>query len=324
VATGTAPLAVNSTTQVANLNASLLSGIPASSFATTGSNNFVGTESIAGVLAIGTPPLGDAVDIVSRGTQTEGLLVQSNTLNGGGVFGRADNGINAVGVFGGSEFGTGVFGTSGSSGDGVVGTSFAGSGIVGEGGLYAANFIGDVLVSGAVVAGTKDFLIDHPLDPANRYLYHASVESSEMKDIYDGMATLDVSGEAVVELPEWFQALNGNFRYQLTAVGAPGPNLYIAEEIANHRFKIAGGSAGMKVSWQVTGVRQDALAKAHPLRVEVDKPENERGYYIHPELYGQPAEKDLAWLRHPALRKQLNSRHESAPQEGNLVQPTRQ
>lgn len=55
-------------------------------------------------------------------------------------------------------------------------------------------------------------------------------------------------------------------------LGAPGPNLYIAEEIHGNRFKIAGGKPGAKVSWQVTGVRHDAWAKAHPMQVVVLKP----------------------------------------------------
>jgi hypothetical protein len=115
-----------------------------------------------------------------------------------------------------------------------------------------------------------------------------------MKNIYDGVAVLDAGGSATIELPDWVQAVNGDFRYQLTAIGAPGPNLHIAREIANNRFEIAGGQPGMKVSWQVTGVRHDAYAKAHPLVVSVQKSPNERGYYIHPELYGAPAEKSLA------------------------------
>lgn len=48
-------------------------------------------------------------------------------------------------------------------------------------------------------------------------------------------------------LPEWFETLNRDFRYQLTAVGAPGPNLYVAEEISGNHFKIAGGQPGAKV-----------------------------------------------------------------------------
>lgn len=55
VAHGTAPLAVNSTTQVANLNASLLGGLPAGSFAKLWSNVFTGNQIIqSGVLAINT------------------------------------------------------------------------------------------------------------------------------------------------------------------------------------------------------------------------------------------------------------------------------
>ena len=84
----------------------------------------------------------------------------------------------------------------------------------------------------------------------------------------------------------------------MTAIGAPGPNLYVAEEVANNQFKIAGGKGGMKVSWQVTGIRQDAWANAHRIAVEEDKPAAERGYYLHPELYGQPKEKGIEWAHH--------------------------
>jgi DNA-binding Lrp family transcriptional regulator len=116
----------------------------------------------------------------------------------------------------------------------------------------------------------------------------------DMKNFYDGMVKLDGKGEAVIELPDWFGAFNKDFRYQLTAIGAPGPNLHIAEGIKNHRFKIAGGSSGMKVSWQVTGVRNDPYSRANPIQIEEDKSDNERGLYIHPEVYGQAAEKRIS------------------------------
>jgi hypothetical protein len=57
----------------------------------------------------------------------------------------------------------------------------------------------------------KFFKIDHPLDPVQKYLYHSSVESSDSKNIYDGVIILDSNGEAVVALPEWFEALNRDF-----------------------------------------------------------------------------------------------------------------
>jgi hypothetical protein len=205
-----------------------------------------------------------------------------------------------IGVYG-SASSRGVYGETTGSGDGVYGYggTSTGYGVYGSGGAYAGYFSGNVNVTGTLTSGVKDFKIDHPLDPANKYLYHSSVESSEMMNIYTGNVILSASGEAMVELPDWFQAENTDFRYQLTAIGAPAPGLYIAEEIANNQFKIAGGRAAMKVSWQVTAVRQDAYAKSRPLQVEVEKPEKERGTYIHPELFGALPDKSIEWARHP-------------------------
>lgn len=117
-----------------------------------------------------------------------------------------------------------------------------------------------------------------------------------MKNVYDGVVTLDEQGQATVELPSWFEALNKDFRYQLTSIGLAAPNLHIAGEIKDLQFKIAGGVAGQKVSWQVTGIRQDAYAKANSVKVEEDKSETEKGLYLHPELFGQPKEKSVSPL----------------------------
>jgi hypothetical protein len=67
----------------------------------------------------------------------------------------------------------------------------------------------------------------------------------------------------------------------------------------NSRFKIAGGTSGMKVSWQVTGIRKDPWANAHRIQVEEDKPDKERGYYLHPDVYGQPEENGISHLLFP-------------------------
>jgi hypothetical protein len=148
---------------------------------------------------------------------------------------------------------------------------------------------GNLSVSGSMsVSGAGEFKIDHPLDPANKYLHHASVESSDMMNIYSGNAVLNQAGEAEVELPDWFEALNEDFRYQLTCLGGFAP-VYIAQEVHNNHFRIAGGRAGLKVSWQLTATRHDAYAQAYRSPVEEEKPLAERGKYLHPELYGGSA-----------------------------------
>lgn len=175
---------------------------------------------------------------------------------------------------------------------------------------FAGIFVGNVSISGSLAKSSGSFKIDHPLDPANKYLYHSFIESPDMMNIYNGNVTLGDDGGATVTMPDWFEALNQEFRYQLTAIGAPGPNLFIAQEISNNSFKIGGGTPGMKVSWMVTGIRHDAYAKAHRIPVEQNKPAAERGTYIFPELYGKPASQGLDRKERPL---QAAPAPESAP-----------
>ncbi|MGD0414899.1 MAG: DNRLRE domain-containing protein [Terriglobales bacterium] len=158
---------------------------------------------------------------------------------------------------------------------------------------------GDVHVYGTLTKGGGSFKIDHPLDPANKYLYHSFVESPDMMNIYNGVATLDARGSVWITLPGYFEALNEDFRYQLTSMGRPQPSLYVAKEISGNRFRISGGKPGGKVSWQVTGIRHDAYADAHRIKVEVEKPPQEQGRYLHPELFGAPAEQAIGYHAPP-------------------------
>jgi hypothetical protein len=184
---------------------------------------------------------------------------------------------------------------------------FAGAGLATNGAMRGAAILtdGDVVVQGdLMVTGNKNFKIDHPLDPANKYLLHAAIESSEVLNIYSGNVVLGPGGEAVVTLPAWFEVINRDFRYQLTPIGGPGQGVYIAEEINGNRFKIAGGAPEMKVSWQVTGVRSDPGSRQHPFSAEKDKPQRERGTYLNPQAVGQPEEKGFLWTRLPELMQQ--------------------
>ena len=249
--------------------------------------------------------IGDGGDSISRngGTGVSGQGGRSVSGNGG-------RGVRALAGDSGGPGTRGGTGIEAIKGFGVNGGS---DGLAGN---FLGNFqvIGNTLVTGTLSKGGGSFKIDHPLDPENRYLYHSFVESPDMMNIYNGLVSLGGNGEAVVEMPEWFGALNRDFRYLLTAVGAPMPGLYIAEEITNNRFKISGGVAGMKVSWQVTGVRQDAWANKNRIKVEEDKSETERGHYLHPEAFNKAEERGVEWANQPELMREIQQRRLDAGQ----------
>jgi hypothetical protein len=237
-----------------------------------------------------------------------------------GVIGEAAG----VGVWGnGAEFG--VMGQAVSELSAGKGVSVPnGVGLYGKGGEYgvwavldsyaevedgypgptAGEFWGPVRITGDLwVLGTKHFVIDHPLDPANKYLVHSSVESDERLNVYSGTAALDDEGKALVEVPDWLEALNADVRYQLTPIGTPAPDLHVAHELESNRFAIAGGRPGMKVSWQLTGVRRDMHAQAHAASVEIEKGEDARGKLLHPADHGAPEDRAVYYERHARLRQ---------------------
>jgi hypothetical protein len=180
-------------------------------------------------------------------------------------------------------------GDSGADSIGVEGQGTE-AGIYGSGGTYAGEFYGDVYVSGNVSKAGGSFKIDDPVDPAGKYLYHSFVESPDMKNVYDGVVTTDANGFATVSMPDWFEALNSDFRYQLTTVGQFAQAMVAKELDANGAFVIQTDKPNVKVSWQVTGIRQDAWAKAHRIPVEQQKTGAEQGKYLHPELFGHAGE----------------------------------
>jgi hypothetical protein len=148
-----------------------------------------------------------------------------------------------------------------------------------------------VLVSGGasfVVAGggTKNFVIDHPLDPENKKLYHSCIEAPEQMTVYRGNAICEADGSVWVRLPDYFEALNADYSYQLTCIEGYAP-VYIGQKVAQNRFKISGGTSGLEVAWQVTGRRNDQAVQNRPYQVEVDKTPHERGRYYAPEAYGK-------------------------------------
>ena len=263
-------------------------------------------------------------------TSTDGVAVRASSTNNFGI--NADSMFNtaiiANGQFGlaiqaASTMNTGIRGSSGATlptEAGIVGVSsgFAINAIAGRflGTVSVVSHMGqpgNLSVQGTLSKGAGTFKIDHPLDPENKYLYHSFVESPDMMNIYNGNITTDDGGDAVVTLPDYFNALNKDFRYQLTVIGTFAQAI-VAEEIKGNRFTIKTNEPNVKVSWQVTGVRNDAFARKNRIQVEEEKPEIERGYYLHPDAFKQPEEKSIQWARDPEGLKQLKQQRIDAEQ----------
>jgi hypothetical protein len=281
----------------------------------------------AGVEGIATASGGRGVNgIATGGTGAIGVRGSSTSANGWGVYGFA-SGNQGIGVEGEttpssgvvygvrgvsySPNGFGVYGIGNTGGGPSVGARGIGYSTTGYGvqgialestgvnfGVYgetksvtngfAGYFLGRTHVQGTLSKTGGSFLIDHPQDPANKTLEHSFVEGPERLNVYRGNVVLDANGQATVRLPRYFRALNRDYSYQLTAVGAQAPGLYVAREIERNSFAIAGGVPGQKVCWQVTGARQDAWAQANPLRVERTKKRQDRGKFLNPDAFGKP------------------------------------
>ncbi|HEY1326656.1 MAG TPA: hypothetical protein VGI14_06940 [Casimicrobiaceae bacterium] len=286
---------------------------------TTGGNGvtgFVGSatgaigSSVRGIGVHGTTGTGDA------GVLGETFGDGSGSGAGPAVHGRSDEGVGVSGVSGSTDATRGLtFGNgyghsslhfSAQPGGGVLGVSVLGNGVEGftfaslrdnpdvaavrgqSANGFAGLFVGSVRVTGFLQKAGGGFTVDHPIDPKNKYLSHSFVESPEMLNVYSGTVTTGRDGIARVRLPAYFEALNRDFRYQLTVIGAFARAM-VAEEIKDNAFVIRTDPGRVKVCWQVTGVRKDAWAEANRIAVEEAKPKTERGRYLHPELFGKGA-----------------------------------
>ncbi|GAA1705778.1 hypothetical protein GCM10009765_63950 [Fodinicola feengrottensis] len=238
--------------------------------------------------------------ILTASTSTTGnggaLLVQSNSSHNTAlrVIGSGATSANlaapfSIGVDVAADYPVNMTGTRS---DFYTLTTVGGKGLYARSGTVAittdgnGQFNGNVDITGTLTNPMATMTIDHPADPANKTLNHALVASPEAKTVYDGVVTADADGNATVRLPAYFGLLNGDFRYQLTAIGAAAPNLHVATEIAGNAFTVAGAPANTKVSWQVTGIRKDPYARDNPVTVEKPKPTS--GSFLFPSGYGQP------------------------------------
>ncbi|MDX2042503.1 MAG: hypothetical protein SF097_14880 [Acidobacteriota bacterium] len=291
------------------------------------------TEDATGNVGIGTSPISTIKVLMQSALTGTGATFRAvNTSSGRAIEGSSSSGIG-VNAFSGSgnaltansTSGYGIF-TSSSSNYAIYATSASNNGVYGvsnssntthaairgigvTGGAFAGRFTGNVSVTGTLSKGGGSFKIDHPLDPENKYLYHSFVESPDMMNIYNGNIVTDENGVAVVELPEWFETLNRDFRYQLTVIGTFAQAI-VAQKVSGNHFAIRTSEPGVEVSWQVTGIRQDPWANQNRIPTEELKPKDERGTYLHPEAANKPEELGLEWRRDPETMARIKAQRQ--------------
>lgn len=257
----------------------------------------------------GTGGTGDNGTTAAEANGTEYDATHGSGGGGGG-------GTGSGGGSGGAGVAGGLYGAGGGGGGGGRGAGNpGGSGASGTQGIIVITYTpvsgptltinanttisGDLNTSGALSKGSGSFVIDHPLDPKNKLLYHSFVESPDAMGMYVGSAILDESGEATIELPSYFLALNRDFKYFATPIGNPMPNLHLSMKVRKRffglfgtpTFSIAGGVSGGEISWQVLGTRHDPYILANPIVSEVEKGAGApyaQGTYVYPDVYSSP------------------------------------
>jgi len=266
---------------------------------------------------------------ISGGTGSAGRFENTNSTNTSDALQVSSNAAGANGLYSnvvGSSSKAAVYGISTGTGtNGIIGEANTGSGAYGIWGKstsgYAGYFSGNVYVAGTLGKSAGTFKIDHPADPANKYLIHSFVESPDMMNVYNGNITTDASGNAVVDLPSYFEIENIDFKYQLTVIGQFSQAI-VSKEVSGNKFEIKTDKPNVKVSWQVTGVRNDQYAQKNRVVAEVEKAADEKGYYLNPEVFNQPANKAMPYARTKGVMEEAKPILSTGAEKANVASNT--
>jgi len=236
-----------------------------------------GTSSPAGVVAQINSGDNNARAILGQHTNT------TTTVNAYAVMGLMDRGANSSGT----NWAVGVFGQNPRAG-------------INDWAVFSNGWF-------SATSG-KGFLIDHPLDPENKYLLHACAEGPEPYNIYKGTVTTDASGRAVVELPDYFEAVNTDFAYYLQPIGAFAQAI-VEEKVSNNRFVIRTDRPNVEVSWMIVATRNDPYIRYAWKPTVFEKAPEHRGKYLIPQVYG----KDESYSIFPGPVKAIEGPARSMP-----------
>lgn len=252
-------------------------------------NSSVTGSAVAGRFGSASP---DSTVVYVSATASTGdataLYGESSADSGNGVTGVATSTVAnrfSVGVEGraSANDGVGVFGYNASPSGRSTGV-YAGSANINSG-AWALLVLGN-----SITVGTKQFAIDHPLDPENKILHHYCSEGPAPYNVYKGRVQTDARGLAWARLPDYFEAVNKDPDYQLTVIDGSDEFVLakVTREVRDGQFQIRTSKPGVTVCWEVRAVRNDRWVRQGGYGdVEVKQPA-EKGKYLVPQLYGQP------------------------------------
>ena len=167
-----------------------------------------------------------------------------------------------------------------------------------SGGTISTSLTGNVNIIGEVTAGTKTFLIDHPVDPLNKTLRHVAIESPSNLVLWYGIKKL-VAGKATVNLDAdcaspmiagTYEALvNRGTVSTLKVLQGTDPAAVsfenvVSTNIIGNQFTIVSSNAAStkNVVWLVIGERKDPWVMAQPFT-------DANGSFIPEQLKVDPA-----------------------------------
>lgn len=223
------------------------------------------------------------------------------------VYAESNNSVSGTGIIG--IGGRGIAGYSTGNWAGVYGyienqPSFGFYG--GVMGQYGNGEQNGVFAFGRLAAtGTKSFVIDHPLDPAHKALYHYCAESPDPLNIYRGTVTTDSSGYATIQLPDYYSEINAEETYQLTVIddGDDFVQAKVVRRQKDNQFTIRTSQGNITVDWRIEAKRNDRFVRAYGSPIEVEKTGADKGKYLYPQLYGRPlSEGVFTSKRHPEVK----------------------
>ncbi|MEM1055428.1 MAG: hypothetical protein AAGI52_07865 [Bacteroidota bacterium] len=157
--------------------------------------------------------------------------------------------------------------------------------------VFRVDNSGVTSLTGPALVGEAAAHLDDPTAPEARTLTLPAAISDERLVAFSGNVVTDASGSASVTLPAYAEALAGDFRYQLTAIGSFAQAI-VGEKMTGGRFTIRTSEPGVEVSWRVEGVRQDAWARTNAREAVAQKAQP--GRYVHPEAFGLDASLAIA------------------------------